>query len=70
MNITQGQLDVGKSNLDKITVAMDRCMNDRNDIAKKRMWMIDSFSRRQIKTTSELCVKGRWVNEQNCIVYH
>ena len=37
MNIAQGLLDVAKSNLDKITVAMDRCMNERNDIGKKRM---------------------------------
>lgn len=37
MNIAQGLLDVAMSNLDKITVAMDRCMNERNDIGKKRM---------------------------------
>ena len=37
MNIAQGLLDVARSNLDKITVAMDRCMNEMNDIGKKRM---------------------------------
>ena len=49
MNIAQGLLDVAKSNLDKVTVAMDRCMTERNDIGKKRMRMIDSFIKKTNK---------------------
>ena len=43
MNIAQGLLDVAKTNLGKITVAMNKCVDDRNAIGKKRMRMIDSF---------------------------
>ena len=43
MNIAQRLLDVAKSNLDKVTVAMDRCMTKKNDIVKKRMRRKDSF---------------------------
>ena len=45
MNIAQGLLDVAKSNLDKISTAMSKCIDERNEIGKKRMRMIDSFSR-------------------------
>ena len=43
MNIAQGLLDVAKSNLDKISTAMSKCIDERNEIGKKRMRMIDSF---------------------------
>ena len=43
INLAQSLLDVARSNLQKIRVAMDKCMEDRNDIGKKRMRMIDSF---------------------------
>ncbi|KAH3819572.1 hypothetical protein DPMN_121311 [Dreissena polymorpha] len=49
MNIAQGLLDVAKSNLDEINVAMDRCMHERNDIGKKRMRMTDSFFKKKNK---------------------
>lgn len=47
MNIAQGLLDVAKANLDKIAVAMNRCVDDRNDIGKKRIRMIDSFMKKK-----------------------
>ena len=40
---------MAKSNLDKVTVAMDRCMTERNDIGKKRVRMIDSFIKKTNK---------------------
>ena len=49
INIAQGLLDVAKSNLDKGTVAMDRCMTERNDIGKKRMRMIYIFIKKTNK---------------------
>lgn len=49
MNIAQGLLDVAKSNLGKITAAMNKCMEGRDDIGKKRMRMIDSFIKKSDK---------------------
>lgn len=46
MNISQGLLDVAKANLQKITAAISKCIEDRNDIGKKRLRLINSFMKK------------------------